>query len=126
MHVHLVADYVRWHREGVVIDYAHAERAVDYSRWLCRHNNDYANTFGILRMLFTDFKGTIRWKKVLGCVHTANSNNLKIWKPSYLKKTDKVCETVFACSYGTQVESFKQKNNNSLKSCDTVPLRQRR
>ena len=32
----------------------------------------------------------------------------------------KVCETVFASSYGAQVKSFKQKNGR--KSRDTVPL----
>ena len=98
------------------------------SRWLCGH---------FRKSLKTDFKGTIRWKrkKVLGCVYKPNSNNLKIWKRSYLNKNlgvgvgvdfpeaqfsnfaikylsknEKVRETVFACSYGAQIESFKQKN----------------
>ena len=71
-------------------------------------------------------------KKVLGCVYTLNSNNLKIYKPSYVKnklyvhvvnpdarfsnfaneylrENEKVCKTVFDCSYGAQVESFKEK-----------------
>ena len=26
----------------------------------------------------------------------------------YLRENEKVCETVFACSYGAQIESFKQ------------------
>ena len=118
--------------------------------------NDYADTIKSMQTLLenivgfsvlTDFKGRIRWNKVLRCVYKPNSNNLKIWKPPYLKKnllvhivvdyTDtlfsnfaikylhenkKVRETVFACSYGygAQVESFKQKNNGR-KSCDTVP-----
>ena len=34
----------------------------------------------------------------------------------------KVCKTVFACSYETCVESLKQKNNGG-KSRDTVPLK---
>ena len=34
---------------------------------------------------------------------------------------EKVCETVFAYSYGAQVESFKQKSDQ--KSRYTVPLR---
>ena len=70
-------------------------------------------------------------KKVLGYVYKPNSNNLKIQKCSYLKKflhvgvvidyadtqfsnfaieylheNEKVCETVLACSYGSQIESF--------------------
>ena len=39
----------------------------------------------------------------------------------YLRENEKVRETVFACSYGAQVESFKQKNGQ--KSRDTVLLR---
>ena len=39
----------------------------------------------------------------------------------YLCKNEKVCETIFACSHGFQVESFKQKNNGR-KSRDIVPL----
>ena len=39
----------------------------------------------------------------------------------YLRENEKVRETVFACSYGAQVESFKQKKNGQ-KSRDTVPL----
>ena len=87
--------------------------------------------------LLTDFKGTIRWKNVLGCVYTLKSSNLKIWKPPYLKKKLNVCVVNnytlvhkhvifefcsrislqsrknswnrFRLSFGTQVESFKQK-----------------
>ena len=36
-------------------------------------------------------------------------------------ENEKVRKTVFVCSYGAQVESFKQKN--CRKSRDTVPLR---
>ena len=39
----------------------------------------------------------------------------------YLRENKKVRETVVACSYGAQVESFKQKDGQ--KSRDTVPLR---
>ena len=39
----------------------------------------------------------------------------------YLRENEKVCETVFACSYGAQVESFKQKKGQQ--SRDTVPLK---
>ena len=39
---------------------------------------------------------------------------------NYLRKNEKVRETVFACSYGAQVQSFKQ--NNGRKSRDIVPL----
>ena len=38
----------------------------------------------------------------------------------YLRENEKVRETVFACSYGAQVESFKQKKGR--KSRDTVPF----
>ena len=37
-----------------------------YSCWLRGHDNDYADTFGSLWRLLTDFKGTIRWKRYLG------------------------------------------------------------
>ena len=104
------------------------------SQGLREHIKDYADTFWKLWRLLTNFKGTITQKKVFGYVYTSNSNNLKIWKPPYLKKNlgvrvvldyadtgfsnfaieylrenEKVRETVFACSYGAQVESFKQK-----------------
>ena len=84
-------------------------------------------------------------KKDIGCVNRSNSNNLKIWKPPYLKKNlcvrvvvdyadtgfsifaieylrenENVCKTVFACSYGAKVESFKPKNSQKYR--DTVPL----
>ena len=39
----------------------------------------------------------------------------------YLLENKKVRELVFACSYGAQVECFKQ-NKNGRKSRDTVPL----
>ena len=29
--------------------------------------------------------------------------------PTYLRENEKVCETVFACSYGTQIESLSKK-----------------
>ena len=60
-------------------------------QWLRRH---FLKTL----MLLTDFKGTIRLKKVFWCVYTSNSNNLNIWKLPYLKK-------------------------NCQKSRDTVPLK---
>ena len=41
--------WLRWHRVGIVVD--------------------YADSFGKLWMLNTDFKWSIRWKKVLGCVY---------------------------------------------------------
>ena len=37
----------------------------------------------------------------------------------YLRENEKVRETIFAYSYGAQVESFKQKSGQK---CDTVPL----
>ena len=39
----------------------------------------------------------------------------------YLRENEKVSETVFACSYGAQVESLK-KEKNSQKPRDTVPF----
>ena len=39
----------------------------------------------------------------------------------YLGENENFRETVFACSYGAQVESFKPKNGR--KSSDTVPLK---
>ena len=47
---------------------------------------DYADTFWKLWSLLTNFKRTIKQKKVFGCVYTSNSNNLKVWKPLYLRK----------------------------------------
>ena len=38
----------------------------------------------------------------------------------YLRENEKVRETIFACSYGAQVESFKQKIGQNF--CDTVPF----
>ena len=32
----------------------------------------------------------------------------------YLRENEKVCETVFACSYGTQVESVKEKKCSKI------------
>ena len=40
---------------------------------------------------------------------------------AYLRENKKVRDTVVACSYGAQVESFKQKNGR--KSRNTVPLK---
>ena len=77
----------------------------------------------------------------------SNSNNLKIWKSPYLKKksgvhivvdyaedtrfsnfaieylckNEKLHETVYACSFGAQIESFKPKKYDR-KSRDAVPL----
>ena len=91
------------------------------------------------KRLLTDFKGTIRQKKVLGCVSTSNSNRLKTWKPSYRKKkmcvrvvneyadtrfsnfaieyvreNEKVRDNVLVCLYGAKVKSFKQKMVENL------------
>ena len=37
----------------------------------------------------------------------------------YLRENKKFRETVFVCSHGAQVESFKQKNDHTFR--DTVP-----
>ena len=79
---------------GVVNDYAHMDKTT--------------RTLGKLCRLLTDFKGTVRWKKVLGCVFKPNSNNLKLSLSNIFAKT-KISKTVFVCSYGAQVKSFKQK-----------------
>ena len=59
---------------------------------------DYADTTMTTRTLseklwrfLRDLKWTIRQKKLFGCVYTPISNNLKIWKPLYLKKKLRVC-----------------------------------
>ena len=115
----------RWlPRQGVGV-------VVDHAEWyqgccsLCGHWQDYTKTFGKLSRLLTDFKVTIRRKKVVRCIYTPIKNNLKIWKPPFLKKTlhvhivvdhadtqflnfaikylrknKKVSKIVFACSYG--------------------------
>ena len=104
------------------------------SQPLCRHRQDYADTFGKLLRFLKDLNQAK--KSYLGAftVYTPNSNNLKIWKSLYLKKkmrvlvvvdygdtrfsniaieylnkNEKVRETVFASLYRAQVESFKQK-----------------
>ena len=84
-------------------------------------------------------------KKGIWCVYTFNRNNLKILKPPYLKKNsgvrivvdygdtgfsifaikylrenEKVCEIVFACSYGAQVEYIE--HNKMVKNLVTLSL----
>ena len=57
-----------------------------------RHTNtDTQTQTRKLWRLLTDFKGTIMWKKVLGCVYKPNRNYFKRWKPLYLKKNLRVC-----------------------------------
>ena len=106
---------------------------------------DYADTDKITPTLSknyegrlpTDFKGTLRWKKIPRCVSKPNSNNLKMCKHLYLKKNlhvhvvhvdmqfsnftieylfenEKVRETVFACSYVAQVESWNKKKLSKI------------
>ena len=63
-------------------------------------------------------------------VYTPNSNNLKIWKPTYcienfaieyLRKTKKFAKPFVPVRWGPIVEYLKQKNYGK-KSCDTVSL----
>ena len=101
-------------------------------RW---HLQDYADTFGKLWRLFTDFKGTIRRKKVLGCVYKPNSNNLKIGKLLYLKKNLRVRAVIvygekwfanFAIEYLHENKNIREtlwRRKNYRKSRDTVPIR---
>ena len=67
------------------------------SRWLHWHFvsivNDYTPIHHWLRGPFLKtlqvshrFQRNMQAKKKFGCVYTANSNNLKIWKPPYLNK----------------------------------------
>ena len=125
-----------WHGVSVVNNYNDTMSAwstntlipCQHSQWLRRHcvsvvnGQDYADTFGKLWRLLL-LKGTIRQKRLLGCIYTSNSHNFKIWKSPYIKKkirvrvvvdygdtrisnfaieylckNEKVCETVFACS----------------------------
>ena len=55
-------------------------------------------------------------------VNVVNYTDMQIssFAIDYLHKNEKVRETVFACPYGAQVQSFKQ--NNGRKSRDIVPL----
>ena len=55
------------------------------SQQIREHGQDYADTFGKLWRLLTDFKGTIRWKMVLGCIYKLN-RKFKNMKTLYLKK----------------------------------------
>ena len=55
--------------------------------------SDYADTSMTTQTLFENFEGFLQIlkeqsgkKTIFGCVHTYNSNNLKISKPPYLKK----------------------------------------
>ena len=41
----------------------------------------------------------------------------------FLRENEKVSETVLACSYEAQVESFKQKDGRKFR--DTVPIRKK-
>ena len=88
--------------------------------------------------LLTDFKGTISQKKIIGYVYTPNSNNLKIWKPPYLKndyadtrffellrsnifaKTKKFAKPFLPVHMGPRTNFFAKKNGQ--KSRGTVLL----
>ena len=137
--------WLRWHSISVINDFANTDGGVfnNYADW--GHGQDYADTFGKLRRLFTDFKETISWKKVLGCVYKPNSNNLKTWKSrvlivvdyadtrfsnfaiEYLRKNKtkslQNCFCLFNVHIGPKSNLFRQKNGRQ--SSDTVPLRWR-
>ena len=97
-----------------------------FSESVCpRIVNNYADTyknttFGNFWRLLTDFKGTIRWIKVLGCVYKPNSNNLKIWKCLYLKKNLHVRVVIDNVDPGPRSNLLSK--NIHQKSRDTVPL----
>ena len=128
--------WLRWHSISVINDFANTDGGVfnNYADW--GHGQDYADTFGKLRRLFTDFKETISWKKVLGCVYKPNSNNLKTWKYPYIKKilrvvdfadmrfsnfaieylhkNEKIRKSVFDCSYGPRSDLLRKKMVENL------------
>ena len=136
--------WLHWHRVGVVVDYPDT---CWNSRWQCGHDVgvvvDYIWTpqwlCGHFRKTLKAshrFKGPIRGKKVLGCVYTPNSNNLKIWKTPYLKKhlrfsnfameylgENEKFTKLFCLILWGRGQSFKQKHNNGRKSFDTVTLK---
>ena len=99
-----------------------------FTKNLCWRSR-YEDPFGKRWRLLTDFKGTIRQYKVFRCIFTSKGNSLNIWKPQFLKKKMHVSrvdvdmwfanfaieyrkrksyQNRFACSYGAQVEYFKQ------------------
>ena len=127
------------------------------SRWLRWHFvskvNDYTPIHHWLRGPFLKtlqvshrFQRNMQAKKKFGCVYTANSNNLKIWKPAHLKKNSGIRVVV---DYGTpdfrslrpnifaKTKNFAKpfltvhmgsrsnllSQKNCLKSRDTVPLK---
>ena len=58
-----------------------------YSRKTCASVvNDYVDTFWKLWKLLTNFKGTVRWTKLIRCFYTPNRNNLKNKKISVSKE----------------------------------------
>ena len=119
-------------------------------RW--HDGKDYTDTDKTTHTLSENFEGFSQilleqsGKKVT-FIFTPKSNNLKIWKSPHLKKkllvcvlvdyadtqfsnfaieylreNEKVHKTVFACSYGTQIEYFKQQKY-CQKPRDTVPFK---
>ena len=111
--------WLRWHtwnyftlkkvKTNKKCNFIFSKIACQSSRWLCGHINDYVDTFWKLWRLLTDFKGTSRQKKLIGCVYTFNSNNLKIWKLLYLKKNMGV--HVVGDYAGDRISSRKQKSS---------------
>ena len=112
-----------------------------FTKNLCWRSR-YEDPFGKRWRLLTDFKGTIRQYKVFRCIFTSKGNSLNIWKPQFLKKKMHVSrvdvdmwfanfaieyrkrksyQNRFACSYGAQVEYFKQQKMVK-KSHDNVLL----
>ena len=135
--------WLRWHtwnyftlkkvKTNKKCNFIFSKIACQSSRWLCGHINDYVDTFWKLWRLLTDFKGTLRQKKVFGCVYTSNGNNLKIWKPPYLKndflslwsnifvKTKKFPKLFWPVHMGPRSNLLSKQNGQ--KSRDTVPFR---
>ena len=75
-HFFIFKKHVNWQklfREFFVFAKIFSKNVCPRCRWLRGHDNDYADTFGKLWRLLTDFKGTLRWKKI----NTPKSNKLK-------------------------------------------------
>ena len=113
----------REHDVSVVVDYADMTMTMYV---LCGH---YWKNFEGFSQILQEQSGEKRYS---GVFTHPKAIILKIWKPAYLKKifcmwfsnfaiktnifqkNEKVRKTVFDCSFGAQVESFKQKKRSKI------------
>ena len=96
------------------------------SQWLCRHSvsivNHYADTnfwkyqitFVVTFWLFFYFFQCPRSHIVVDYADTVSALLLTTRTQDFFPKTKKILKTVFACSYGAQVEFFDLKNVENL------------